>query len=63
MVEIRDHPWFLASQFHPEFKSKPLECHPMFKGFIRAALAYKRERTETPPLKGLRVVGTSERST
>jgi len=63
MVEIRDHPWFLASQFHPEFKSKPLDCHPIFKGFVRAALAYKRERAETPTLKGLRVVGTSERST
>jgi CTP synthase len=62
MVEIPDHPWFLASQFHPEFRSKPLDCHPMFKGFVRAALAYRRGRAETPPLKGLRVVGTSERS-
>jgi len=62
MVEITDHPWFLASQFHPEFKSKPLDCHPMFKGFVRAALAYHRERAETPTLKGLRVVGRSERT-
>jgi CTP synthase len=38
MVELRDHPWFLGSQFHPEFKSRPLDCHPIFKGFIRAAL-------------------------
>jgi CTP synthase len=38
MVELRDHPWFLGSQFHPEFKSRPLEGHPIFKGFIRAAL-------------------------
>jgi CTP synthase len=63
MIEIPDHPWVLASQFHPEFKSKPLDCHPMFKGFVRAALARRRERTETPTLKGLRVVGASERTT
>jgi CTP synthase len=63
MIEIPGHPWFLASQFHPEFKSKPLDCHPMFKGFVRAALAYRRTRAETPPLKGLRVVASSERST
>jgi CTP synthase len=63
MIEIPDHPWFLASQFHPEFKSKPLDCHPMFKGFIRAALAYRRTRAETPTLKGLRVVAGAERST
>ncbi len=56
MVEIPTHPWFIASQFHPEFKSKPLHCHPLFKGFIRAALARKRERGATPPLAGLRVV-------
>jgi len=63
MIEIPDHPWFLASQFHPEFKSKPLDCHPMFKGFVRASLAHRRERTETPTLKGLRVVAASERTT
>ncbi len=61
MVEIPSHPWFIASQFHPEFKSKPLDCHPLFKGFIRAALAYKARRGATPPLKGLRVIrGNSE---
>jgi CTP synthase len=56
MVEIPDHPWFLASQFHPEFKSKPLDCHPIFKGFVKAALAHRRKRQQTPPLEGLRVV-------
>ena len=60
MVEIPSHPWFIASQFHPEFKSKPLNCHPLFKGFIRAALAYKHRRGATPPLKGLRVIRASE---
>lgn len=37
IVEIRDHPFFLASQFHPEFKSRPDDPHPMFEGFVRAA--------------------------
>ncbi len=60
MVELPDHPWFLACQFHPEFKSKPLDPHPLFKGFVRAALQQKQQRRETPPLKGLRVVGAVE---
>ncbi len=38
MIELEDHPWFIASQFHPEFKSKLLQPHPLFCGFIRAAL-------------------------
>jgi CTP synthase len=39
MVELPDHPWFVACQFHPEFTSTPREAHPLFTGFIRAALA------------------------
>ncbi|MCR4402599.1 MAG: CTP synthase [Firmicutes bacterium] len=38
IVEARDHPWFLATQFHPEFKSRPNRPHPLFKGFLAAAL-------------------------
>jgi CTP synthase len=60
IVEIPSHRWFLASQFHPEFKSKPLACHPIFKGYIKAALAYRQERRATPPLAGLRIVSGSE---
>ena len=37
IVELEDHPWYLACQFHPEFKSRPLAPHPLFKGFIAAA--------------------------
>jgi len=37
IVELADHPWFLACQFHPEFKSRPLEAHPLFASFIGAA--------------------------
>ncbi len=42
VIELVDHPWFVASQFHPEFKSKPDEAHPLFKQFIRAALNKKK---------------------
>ena len=41
IVEIEDHPWFLGCQFHPEFKSKPMKPHPLFRDFISAALAKK----------------------
>ena len=42
VIEIENHPWFVACQFHPEFKSTPRDCHPLFKGFVRAALHYSR---------------------
>ena len=42
LVELRDHPYFLACQYHPEFQSKPNQPHPLFKGFIQAALAHQR---------------------
>lgn len=41
MIELPDHPWFVASQAHPEFKSRPTNPHPLFVGFIAAALAHK----------------------
>jgi len=44
IIEIPDHPWFLGCQFHPEFKSKPLAAHPLFREFIRASLAYSQGR-------------------
>jgi len=46
IAEIADHPWFIAVQFHPEFKSKPLEPHPLFADFVRASLANRRARLE-----------------
>jgi len=45
MVELKDHPWFLGCQFHPEFKSRPMDPHPLFSGFIRASLAYSNIRS------------------
>ena len=44
IVEIRDHPWFLGCQFHPEFKSRPLEPHPLFRAFIGASYQYRQQR-------------------
>ncbi len=44
IIEIDDHPWFLAVQFHPEFKSRPDRPHPLFKDFIGAALKYSLNR-------------------
>jgi CTP synthase len=46
IVEIRDHPWFLACQFHPEFKSRPLDPHPLFKAFVSASLRNRKRRGE-----------------
>ena len=43
IIEIRDHPWFVACQFHPEFQSTPLNCHPFFHDFIRMAVKQKQQ--------------------
>jgi CTP synthase len=44
MIELMDHPWFLATQAHPEFKSRPNKPHPLFRGFIGASLSYCSEK-------------------
>ncbi len=51
MVELKDHPYFVGCQFHPEFKSRPMAPHPLFRRFIRAALEHSqlpREKPEVP---------------
>jgi CTP synthase len=45
IIEAPEHPWFLGCQFHPEFKSKPLEPHPLFAAFIGAALEHKKSKS------------------
>ena len=47
IVELADHPWFVASQFHPEFKSRPERPHPLFDGFVESAVAVRDGRTPT----------------
>ena len=49
ILELPDHPWFVASQFHPEFKSRPTRPAPLFRDFVGAALARTRERTRLIP--------------
>jgi CTP synthase len=48
VVELADHPWFVASQFHPEFKSRPTRPAPLFRDFVGAALVRARERAAVP---------------
>jgi len=43
MLELSDHPWFVGVQFHPEFQSKPVAPHPLFREFIRAALEHQAQ--------------------
>ena len=50
IVELKDHPWFVAVQFHPEFKSRPFAPHPLFVSFVEAALGNK-SKTKTKPKK------------
>jgi len=49
IIELRDHPWFVAGQFHPEFKSRPLQPHPLFREFIAAALQRTEAKDESNP--------------
>src|SRR5205809_4942398 len=56
LIELRDHPYFIGCQYHPEFQSKPNKPHPLFKGFIAAALAIQaggekpNNTIERPPI-------------
>lgn len=52
MIEIKDHSWFVASQFHPEFKSRPNRPHPLFRDFIGAALRHCKQKTQGPVSSG-----------
>ncbi len=45
MIELKDHPWFITCQFHPEFTSSPREGHPLFTGFIEAANEHLAQRS------------------
>jgi CTP synthase len=53
IVEISDHPWFVAVQFHPEFKSKPLQPHPLFASFVAASYEHKRARLGKASVPGV----------
>jgi CTP synthase len=51
IIELRDHPYFVASQFHPEFKSRPQRPTPLFREFVRAALEYRRSADQPEALR------------
>jgi len=44
IIELKNHPWFIASQFHPELKSRVTKAHPLFRDFIKASMKHKRKR-------------------
>jgi len=46
IIELKSHPWFIGVQFHPEFKSRPLEPHPLFSSFIKAAKKYSNKKND-----------------
>lgn len=69
VIEIPDHRFFVGVQFHPEFKSKPLDPHPLFTSFIEASLAYKEQvapkgksSKKNPSRKSLKVGGRMARA-
>jgi CTP synthase len=48
IIELPSHPWYVAVQFHPEFKSKPLKPHPLFAGFVEASYRHRRAERSQP---------------
>src|SRR5690606_37563852 len=54
VIELTEHPWFVAVQYHPEFKSKPTKAQPLFAGFVAAAIDFRRGRHDkksaAPPI-------------
>ena len=61
IVEIPDHPYFLGCQFHPEFKSKPLEPHPLFSSFVKASYENRLKRRDTKNTEDMEMFLRSER--
>jgi CTP synthase len=57
VVELKDHPWFLGCQFHPEFRSKPMDPHPLFREFIKASLKKMKGRPPASKRKKRRIKG------
>nr|VUD34673.1 CTP synthase [Raoultella sp. NCTC 9187] len=46
IIEVPNHPWFVACQFHPEFTSTPRDGHPLFAGFVKAASEYQKRQAK-----------------
>ena len=54
IIELKNQPWFLGCQFHPEFKSRPMDCHPLFRGLIQAAVEKRQALSTIPRIKVVR---------
>ncbi len=63
IIEITEHPWFVGVQFHPEFKSKPLQPHPLFTRFVEASCEQRRRRTDKTVASRARSGSSSRRVT
>jgi CTP synthase len=61
IIEIKNHPWFLGCQFHPEFKSRPMDPHPLFSAFIGAALEFRGKKAPRPAGKPARYIRTGKK--
>ena len=57
IVELPDHPFFVAGQFHPELRSRPTNPHPLFRDFVGAAQAFRQGRSATPLASGIAAAG------
>jgi CTP synthase len=60
ILELKGHPWFLGCQFHPEFKSKPMEPHPLFREFIKASLQREEKAKKNPREHGAKRKGSAK---
>jgi CTP synthase len=54
MIELPDHPWFVAGQFHPELKSRATNAHPLFRDFVKAAMAYQEQKKDAEQVPAVR---------
>jgi CTP synthase len=59
MIELPSHPWFVAVQFHPEFRSKPTQAHPLFRSFVEASLKRREARKKAEAARTRAAVGAS----
>jgi hypothetical protein len=62
MIELEDHPWFVGTQAHPEFKSKPDKAHPLFREFVRYALAFQETHGLSAPVSTKPEIASAETS-
>lgn len=59
MIELPEHPWFVAVQCHPEFRSKPTQVHPLFRGFVEASLKRREVRKKADAARSRAAVSAS----